>query len=70
MHSSTGLEHSSRRSEAHLFGAEFSDLHVAEEYSIESGCDQLESQFFEAEYLADEDPVLVPADVAAIVDSS
>src|ERR1700733_6168997 len=63
-------EHSSRCSEAHLFGAEFSDFHVSKEDSVEPRCDQLDTQLFEAEYLADEDPVLVPADVAAIVDSS
>ena len=32
--------------------------------------DQFERQLFEAEYLADEDSVLVPADVAAIVHPS
>jgi hypothetical protein len=63
-------EHSSRCSEAHLFGAEFSDFHVSKEDSVEPRCDQLDTQLFEAEYFADEDPVLVPADVAAIVDSS
>ena len=69
-YSSTGSEHSSRCSEAHLFGAEFSDFHVSKEDSVEPRCDQLDTQLFEAEYFADEDPVLVPADVAAIVDSS
>ena len=70
MYSSTGSEHSSRCSEAQLFGAEFSDFHVSKEDPIESRCDQLDAQLFEAEYFADEDSVLVPADVAAIVDSS
>ena len=53
-----------------LFHIEFPDLLVVEENSIKPWCDQLECQLFEAEYLADEDSVLVPADVAAIVDSS
>jgi hypothetical protein len=70
MHSSTGSDHSSRSSEAKLFGIEFSDLHVSKEDSVESRCDQLDSQLFEAEYFTDEDSVLVPANVAAIVDSS
>ena len=68
-HSSTDSDHSSRSSEAKLFGIEFSYLHVSKEDSVKPGCDQLDSQLFEAEYLADEDSVLVPADVAAIVDS-
>ena len=70
MHSSTGSDHSSRSSEAKLFGIEFSDLHVSKEDSIKPRCDQLDSQLFEAEHLADEDSVLVPADVAAIVHPS
>ena len=70
MHSLTGSDHSSRSSEAKLFGIEFSDLHVSKEDSIKPRCDQLDSQLFEAEYLADEDSVLVPANVATIVDSS
>src|ERR1700722_20399211 len=70
MHSLTGSEHPSRSSEAKLFGIEFSYLHVSKEDSIEARCDQLDSQLFEAEYFADEDSVLVPANVAAIVDSS
>ena len=70
MHSSTGSEHSSRSSEAKLFGIEFSYLHVSKQDSVKAGCDQLDSQLFEAEYLADEYSVLVPANVAAIVDSS
>jgi hypothetical protein len=70
IHSSTGPDHSSRTSEAKLFGIEFSDLHVSKEDSVKPRCDQLDAQLFEAEYLADENSVLVPADVAAIVDSS
>jgi hypothetical protein len=70
MHSSTRSDHSSRSSEAKLFGIEFSDLHISKEDSVEPRCDLLDSQLFEAEYFADEDSVLVPADVAAIVDSS
>jgi hypothetical protein len=70
MRSSTGSDHSSRSSETKLFGIEFSDLHVSKEDSVEPRCDQLNSQLFEAEYFADEDSVLVPADVATIVDSS
>jgi len=70
MRSSTGSDHSSRSSEWKLFGIEFSDLHVSKEDSVEPRCDQLNSQLFEAEYFADEHSVLVPADVATIVDSS
>src|SRR5271170_5705876 len=70
MNSLTGSDHSSRSSEAKLFGIEFSDLHVSKEDSIKARCDQLDSQLFEAEYLADEDSVLVPANVATIIDSS
>src|ERR1700721_4025035 len=62
--------YSPRRSEAKLFRIELSDLHVSKEGSIKPWCDQLECQLFEAEYLADEDSVLVPTDVAAIVDPS
>jgi hypothetical protein len=69
-HSFTASDHSSRSSETKLFGIEFSDLHVSKEDSVKSRCDQLNSQLFEAEYFADEDSVLVPADVATIVDSS
>jgi hypothetical protein len=59
--------HSPHRSEAKLFGIEFSDLHVSKEDSVVSRCDQLESQFLEAKYFADEDPVLVPTDVSGVV---
>jgi hypothetical protein len=67
MHSSTGSDHSSRSSEAKLFGIEFSDFHVSREDSVEPWCDQLDSQLFEAEYFADEDPVLVPAYVSPLL---
>ena len=70
MHSLTGSDRSSRSSEAKLFGIEFSYLHVSKEDSVKPRCDQLDSQLFEAEYLADEDPVFVPADVAAIIHPS
>jgi len=63
-------EHPSRSSEAKLFGIEFSYLHISKEDSIKPRRDQLYSQLFEAEYFADEDSVLVPTNVAAIVDSS
>jgi hypothetical protein len=63
-------DYSPCRSEAKFFRIEFSDLHVSKEDSIKPWCYQLESQLFEAEYLADEDPVFVPADVAAIVHPS
>jgi hypothetical protein len=66
MHSSTGSDHSSRTSEAKLFGIEFSYLHVSKEDSVEPRCDQLNSKLLEAEYFADEDSVLVPANIAAI----
>jgi hypothetical protein len=70
MHSSTVSDHSSRSFVAKLFGIEFSDLHVSKEDSVQPRCDQPDSQLFEAEDFADEDSVLVPTDVAAIVDSS
>ena len=69
MHSLTGSEHSSHGSETKFFGTEFADLHVSKEDYVEPRCDQFDAQLFEAEYFADEDPVLVPADVAAIIDS-
>ena len=53
MHSSTSSDHSSRNSEAKLFGIEFSDLHVSKEDSVKPRCDRLDSQLFEAEYFAD-----------------
>ena len=70
MHSATSSDHSSRSSEAKLFGIEFSYLHVSKEDSIKPWCDQLDSQLFEAEHFADEDSVLVPTNVAAVVDTS
>src|ERR1700733_820904 len=63
-------DYSPRRSEAKLLRIELSDLHVSKEDSVKPWCDQLECQLFEAEYLADEDSVFVPADVAAIVHPS
>jgi hypothetical protein len=70
MHLSAALDNSSRSSETKFFGIEFSDLHVSKEDFIKPWCDQLDAQLFEAKDLADEHSVLVPADVAAIVDSS
>ena len=70
MHSSAGSDHSSRSSETKFFGIEFADLHVSKEHPVKPWCDQLDAQLFEAEYFADEDSVLVPADVAAIVHPS
>ena len=63
-------DYSPRSSEAKLFRIELSDLLVSKEDSVKPWCDQLECQLFEAEYLADEDSVFVPADVAAIVHPS
>ena len=70
MHSSANSDHSPCSSKTKLFHIEFSDLRISKEDSIKPWCDRLKSQLFEAEYLADEDPVLVPADVAAIVHPS
>ena len=70
MHSSATSDHSSGSSKTKLFHIEFSDLHVSKEDSIKPWCDQLECQLFETEYLADEDSVSVPADVAAIIHPS
>jgi hypothetical protein len=63
-------DHSSRSSEAKIFCVELSELHVSKEDPVTAGCDQLDSRLFETEYLDDENSVLVPADVAALVDSS
>jgi hypothetical protein len=63
-------DHSPCSPKTKLFHIEFSDLHVSKEDSIKPWCDQLEGQLFEAEYLTDEDSILVPADVAAIVHPS
>jgi hypothetical protein len=70
MHSSANSDHSPCSSKTKLFHIECPDLHVSKEDSIKPWCDQLEYQLFEAEYLADEDSVFVPADVAAIVHPS
>ena len=70
MHSSTSSDHSSRSSETKFFGIEFADLHVSKEDSVKPRRNQLDAQLFEAEYFADENPVLVPADVTTVVDSS
>jgi len=47
-----------------------SPISISKEDSVKPGRDQLDSQLFEAECFAYEDSVLLPADVAAIVDSS
>jgi hypothetical protein len=70
LHSSVNSDDSTRGPKTKFFHIEFSDLHFSKEDSIKPGCDQLECQLFKAEYLADEDSVLVPADVAAIVPPS
>ena len=67
MCSSAHSDHSPCSSKTKLVRIEFSDLHVSKEDSVESRCDQLDAQLFESEYFADEDSVLVPANVAAIV---
>jgi len=70
MHSSANSDHSPCSSKTKLFHIEFSDLHVSKEDSIKSWRYQLKCQLFKAEYLADEDSVSVPADVAAIIHPS
>ena len=70
MHSSKGSDHSSRSPEAKLFHVKFPDLHVSKEDSVKSWYYQLKCQLFEAEYLADEDSRLMPADVSAIAHAS
>src|ERR1700678_2803832 len=67
LHSSANSDHSPCSFKAKVFHIEFSDLHVSKEDSIDPRRDQLECQLFEAEYLADENSIFVPADVAAIV---
>jgi hypothetical protein len=58
------------RSKTKLFHIELSDLQVPEQDPVKPGSSHLQPQLFESEYLADEDSVLVPADVAAIVHPS
>jgi hypothetical protein len=70
MQSSANSDHSPCSSKTKLFHIEFSDLHVSKEDFVKQWCYQLKCQLFEAEYLADEDSVFVPADVAAIVHPS
>ena len=61
------LGHSPRGSKTKLFCVKFSDLHIAEEYLVKPRCDQLQSQFLEAKDFADKGPVLMTADVAAVI---
>ena len=68
--SSTDSDYSSCSPETKFFHVKFSDLHVSKEDSVTSGRDQLESELFEAEYLADEDSRFMPTDVSAIVHAS
>jgi hypothetical protein len=70
MDSSANSDQSPCSSKTKLFYMEFSDLHVSKEDSIKPRYDQLKRQLLEAEYLADEDSVFVPANVAAIVHPS
>ena len=70
MYSSATSDHSPCSSETKLFNIEFSDLYVSKKDSIKPWCDQLKRQLFEAEYLANEDSIFVPADVAGIVHPS
>ena len=65
-----GSDYSPCRPKTQLFCIELSDLHVSKEDSVKPWRDRIERQFFEAEYLADEDSIFVPADIAAIVHSS
>jgi hypothetical protein len=62
--------HPPHRPKAKLFRIEFSDLQVSKEDPVIPRCDQFESQLFEAKDFADEDPVLVPTDIAGVVYSS
>ena len=57
-------------SKTKLFCVEFSDVNLPKEDPVTPRCDQLESQFLEAKHFANKDPVLVPADVPAIVHPS
>ena len=65
-----GSDYSPCRPKTQLFCIELSDLHVSKEDSVKPWRDRIERQFFEAEYLADEDSIFVPADIAAIVHPS
>lgn len=58
------------RSESQVIDIEFADLQVAEVDSIEVLFNLFKSDVFATEDLADEDPTLVPAYVACIIDTS
>lgn len=49
------------------FNVELSDLDLAEEDPVEVLDDQLKARILKAKNLTDEDPALVPADIAAII---
>ena len=66
-HSSSGHAH---RPESKSFNVELSDLELAKEDLVKVFGNQLETEILKAKYFADEDPVLVPTDVAAVVHSS
>jgi hypothetical protein len=70
MHLSANSDHSPCSPKTKLFHIEFSDIHVSKKDSMKPWRDQFERQLLEAKYLTDEDSVLVPADVAAIVHPS
>jgi hypothetical protein len=57
------------RPESQGFNVEFSDLDLTEENLVKAFRDQFESEFLKAKDLADKDPVLVPINVATIVDA-
>jgi hypothetical protein len=64
-HPSSGCRH---WPESQGFHIEFSDLDLTEEHLIEVFRYQFEAKILKAKYLANENPVLVPAHVAAVVD--
>ena len=65
-HSSSGHLHGP---EPQSFNIELSDLSLTEEHLVKVFRNQLETEILKAKDFADEDSVLVPTDVATIVDS-
>ena len=58
------------RPKPELFYIEFSYLGSPEKDFVEPISDLLETDVLKAEYIADEDPFLMPRDVPAVIDSS
>ena len=61
--------HDLNRSEAKRFRVKLTNLNISKIDLVETFTDLLEAENLEAKNLADEYPALMPADVAAVVDS-